>query len=33
MAKNGKKWQKLREAQWHIGISSVSGDEGPRFKP
>ena len=25
--------EKRREAQWHIGMSSVSGYEGPRFKP
>ena len=23
----------LREARWHIGMSSASGSEGPRFKP
>ena len=22
-----------RETGWHIGISSASGSEGPRFKP
>ena len=22
-----------REARWHIGMSTASGSEGPRFKP